>query len=323
MSDLMVHIMLHGLIALVPVTGADGKANHMTALLLDGRQPRDLQCFVPHTPELTIATSNNECIAAGCSVNTNACTCSIEEFQEITLTPDVQPARQAFAVKPESSLPFDQTKATNFAYIGNLGSLGQTLKSGLLDSASAPPPGLLIARMTFPFEAANACSLATRRDEGGDNVHPLNFRKVGELEKANEMSQALAQVFMAHYKLPDDGTGSPKLTVTLSKPGGSSPHAMVLTPGPDGYSIRLENKRAFELLPGDPCDDGVARDFSLYYELAENPPVPEERVIPHVKYTRWKSATELLAPACQGMKEPMSRPVCPIGVYYPATGDVQ
>jgi hypothetical protein len=329
MSSTMVHIMLHGLIVLAPVNGENGQLNHMTALLIDATKPRiDLQCFVPHEALLIVSTSNDDCAKAGCSVNDGLCECNFADFQEISLSPDVQPAADALRGRPENSLPFNQAEATSFAYIGNLANLGQKLRPELLDLDAVPSPNPLIARMTFPFENANACSLATRPDEGGKNVHPLNFRRVGLSEKPREISQALAQVLMAQYQLPDDGTGSPPLTLTLRKPG-ADPRQMILDagvrPGTNDrfYLIRLENKRIFELLPGDPCDDGVARDFGLYYELAENPPPPKERLIPHVKHTRWKGANELLAPACQGMKDPMSRPVCPIGSFYPATGEAQ
>lgn len=330
MSSTMVHIMLHGLIALVPVEGTDGQLNHMTALLVDATEDRiEHRCFVPHEAILTIATSNEECVAAGCSVNDKFCECRFKKFEDISLSPDVQPTVGALDRKPSNSLPFSEQEATNFAYVGNLANLGQKLSLRLLDTNTAPSPNPLIARMKFPFGEVSACSLATRPDEGGKNVHPLNFRRVGKSEKEGEISQALAQVFMASYTLPPDGNETPKLTLTLRKPG-AEPRHMVLRPGilrPGSsdkvYSITLENKRTYELLPGDPCDDGVARDFSLYYDLAEEPPALKERLIPHVKYTRWKGANELSAPACQGMKDPMSRPVCPIGSFYPATGGDQ
>lgn len=321
MSNVAVHIMLHGLMALVPVDGADGHLNHMTALLLDARQPRDIQCFVPHKPTLTFVTSNVECVAAGCSVSSQECTCDLDG-QEITLSPDVQPPGQNLNPAPTTSLPFNREKATDFAYIANLesNSLGQTLNPAFL----APvPPSTLVARMTFPFESAKACSLGTRRDEEGDNVHPMSFRPMGTLEEENEMSQALAQVLMTHYMLPGNGTANPTLTLTLSKFGGADPRSMVLQPGPNGYSISLANMRVFNALPDDPCDDGVGRDFALLYDLAQNPPAWEERKIPHVKYTRWKSAVELFDEHCQGMKDPGSRPICPMGSFYVPEGASQ
>ena len=331
MSSTMVHIMLHGLMALVPVEGSNGQVNHMTALLVDATKARlEHQCFVPHEPILTISTSNEECVAAGCSAgDKDFCECKFKLFEDILLSPDVQPMVATLDRRPVNNLPFSQQEATNFAYIGNLANLGQKLNPRLLDTNTVLSPNPLIARMTFPFKEVNACSLATRPAEGGKNVHPLNFRRVGKEEKPGELSQALAQVFMASYTLPPDGNETPELTLTLRK-SGAEPRKMVLKwgtlrPGSDDkvYSIKLENKRTYELLPGDPCDDGVARDFGLYYDLAENPPVLKERLIPHVKYTRWKGANELLAPACQGMKDPMSRPVCPIGSFYPATGEDQ
>jgi hypothetical protein len=320
MADITVHIMLHGLIALTPINGGNGQLNHMTALLADARQPRQEQCMnVKHIPTVTFRAVNQQCVALGCKVSSDDCTCELD-FDEIKLTPDVQPSSDQIESRLPASLPFDITRATDFNYVANLAStpLGQTLNPEFLGST---PPSALVARMSFPFEVVKACSLATRRDEGSDNVHPMGFRVLGSPEEEGDTTQAVAQMFMAHYTFTQAGPEIPKLTLTLSDFNGGNPRSIDLLPDSlpnDGsiYFIRLENSRA-DLSLGDACDDGIARDFAHLYAFANNPPAWESRKVPHVKYTRWKSAFELLDPECRGPKTPLSRPVCPLGSFFP------
>jgi len=314
MNDLMVHIMLHGLIALAPP--ADGQQNHMTALLVDARQAQpSVQCSASHNPQLTVITSNPECSAAGCKASGQECTCDLD-FEEIALTPDAQPIADPISGHvPTTSLPFSKAKALDFGYAANLAA--KPLNQKLNDNFLQPhPPSGLVARMTFPFESASACALAVRPDEGGDNVHPMSFRPLGQPEREGDWNQAIAQMLMIHYMLPEDGPVLPRLKVTLKKFDDSGDRSMTLIPGIDGYSIQLTNSRSIVPLD-DPCDDGIGRDFAMLYDLAENPPALAHRKVPHVKYTRWKSSAELANDECQGPKEPMSRPVCPIGSFYP------
>jgi hypothetical protein len=311
MNDLMVQIMLHGLIALAPP--ADGQLNHMTALLVDARVKTTDLCSEKHWPQLTVVTSNPECEAADCTVSGQECICTLA-LEEITLTPDAQPDVDPISWQRPASLPFSRTKAMDFSYIVNLAAdpFNQKLDSRFLDPV---PPSGLVARMTFPFEDVHACALAVRPDEGGDNVLPMSFRPMGQTEKEEDRNQAIAQMLMIHYMLPEGQPITP-LKITLKKFDGSGTRSMTLIPGATGYFIQLENSRS--ILPVDhPCDDGIGRDFDLLYKLAENPPAPADRKIPHFKYTRWKSSAELFNDECQSPKDVMSRPVCPIGSFYP------
>ena len=316
MNDLMVQIMLHGLIALAPP--ADGQQNHMTALLVDATETRSLQCFELHKPQLIVITSENECKAAKCKSSGQECTCDLKS-EEVILTPDVQPAKP-LKVEHPIGLPFSRKKALDFGYIANLAAdpINQKLDAKFLAAIPPTGPGGLVARMTFPFLDLSACALAVRHDEAGDNVHEMSFRPLGQPEQEKEHSQAVAQMLMAHYMLPEGEPVLPTLKVTLKKFDGSEERSMNLIPGINGYFIRLENSRS--ILPvDDPCDDGIGRDFAMLYDLAENPPPQAHRKVPHVKYTRWKSSAEFDNDECQGMKDLMSRPVCPIGSFFPVT----
>lgn len=145
------------------------------------------------------------------------------------------------------------------------------------------------------------------------NVHPLSFRKTGDLEKPGDGSQALAQEVMSMLTLPDEAT----VTVTITDFGGGNRRDLRLAPGAEGYRIELTNmrKKEEELLPGDPCDDGVGRDFAFFYELVKDKPAWKDRLLPHVKYTRWKSSKDLGADRCHPIKAPSSRPICPMASF--------
>src|SRR5436853_7451791 len=133
MTSMPIHIFLSGLIALAPDPA--GK-NQLTALLVDVRHPpADLACRAEHHPRLIVQTADADCTAAGCSLPSAQCTCNLDR-EEISLTILPQPlsGTKPLSKRPSRSLPFDDSFATDFGYVANLSSLGQTLKDGLLDT---------------------------------------------------------------------------------------------------------------------------------------------------------------------------------------------
>ena len=314
MSTIPLHIVLQGLIALVPVQ--DGSSNTMTALLVEAHQHARV-CPAVHSPQLTVFTANSQCLAAGCTAAGRQCTCDLSH-QEISI--DIQPVppphRVALNKRPERRLPFDQPSATDFAYVANMDVLGFKLDPRFRDDV-VPPPGLA-ARMRFPFDSVAACSLATRHDERTDNVHPLSFRPLGAEEERNEVSQALAQMVVTTLTIPEDNGSGHAVAVTLRDFSGGNEHTLNLDLVPEGVVLLLSNNRD-ELFRGEPCEDGIGRDFAHFYDLTQNPPPTwEERLVPHVKYTQWKSAADLDSKECQiPVKNPMSLPICPMATFNP------
>jgi hypothetical protein len=321
MSTIPLHIVLQGLIALVPAQ--DGSNNTMTALLVEAHQHPDRACSAVHSPQLTVFTAGSQCLAANCTAAGRKCTCNLSH-QEISI--DIRPVPPSHRVTlnklPESKLPFDQSSATDFAYVANMNLLGFQLDMRFRDDAT-PPPGLA-ARMRFPFDSLAACSLATRPDERVDNVHPLSFRPLGAEEKRNEVSQALAQMVVTTLTIPEDNGSGHAVTVTLRNFDGSNEHTLNLDLVPEGVVLVLSNIRT-ELFRDEPCEDGIGRDFAHFYDLAQNPPQTwEERLVPHVKYTQWKSAADLDAKECQiPVKNPMSLPICPMATFNSLSGGAQ
>ena len=323
----VIHIILHGLIALVPSTDLSGMANHMTALLVDARsQPPGMpsglkECFVPHQSVLTVKVDDSaQCLKAGCTPQgLDNCVCKLDRT-EVSLSPDVSPEKQKLAKLPASSLPFDQQHANDFSYVANMSQppLSQQLDPRFLEPL---PPPALAARMTFTFASITACSLGTRRDEGSANVHPLGFRPLHATEKPGEVSQAMAQQLVASYEISQG-----PLILNLSGFGGGNQRHLTLKPIADSYEIMLVNMRGAKsdgTIPNDVptddiCDDGIGRDFSFFYELVKNPPAWEDRQIPHIKYTRWKSSRDLEVAECNHKTHfPDSHPICAMATFNP------
>ncbi|MFL6261228.1 MAG: hypothetical protein ACJ76Y_16130 [Thermoanaerobaculia bacterium] len=320
-----IHIILHGLIALVPATDPGGVVNHMTALLVDARnEPPGLpsgfkECFVSHQSVLTVKVDDSaQCKQAGCTFEgQDDCVCKLDRT-EISLAPDVDLQKQQLAKLPASSLPFDQQHANDFSYVANMSQppLHQELDPRFLEPL---PPPELAARMTFPFASIAACSLGTRRDEGSENVHPLGFRPLRATEQPGEVNQAMAQRLVASYEISQG-----PLILTLSTFGGGNQRHLTLKPIGDDYEIMLVNMRGAKsdgTIPNDvsvdeACDDGVGRDFAFFYQLVKNPPPWEKRPIPHIKYTRWKSSSDLVVDECSHKTHfPDSHPICAMATF--------
>lgn len=309
MSGIKVEIVIQGLIALSPLFGADG-ANHITALAVDSRQaPPESVCIVEHKPRIKFPTTPQDCTASrtnGCQWDPDSCTCDLDR-QEITLLPDADPNVKIQPQGPPRVLPFsnEEDSGGSFAYVANLSHMGYSLNSTFLEPS---PPSILAARFQFPFESLLACDLSTRPEDLSANVHPLEFRRLGTMAQEDDLCQAAAQTLVAEVTL--DSSIQP-LILRLTKFDGSAEYEFPLI-GPGPIRIDFTNHRPAELPLDDPCDDGVGRDFALFYELVNNPPAWNEREVPHVKYTLRKSFADVNPRRCDEFKTPTSRPICPL-----------
>jgi hypothetical protein len=322
MTSVPVQIILHGLMAVVPLAGPDG-ANHAVALLVEARNnPAHVDCFAQHTPMVTFVTSSTECTAdpgSGCSWAASRCQCELSG-QEIELLPDAEPVKSHLDERPARHLPSDSKMAGNFAYLGNLRQLGSPVDQRFLKPDPLPPAlrAKLAARFRFPFRSLVACNLATRHENGADYVHSLNFRKLNEKEQEGEVSRALAQQVVANVSVPiDDGAGQ-QMVLRLRPLSGNTGSVRTFTLKRSGtVVIQLMNDRPKLANPKDRCDDGIGHDFAFLYELTANPPPWPERKLPHVNYKEFKSFTDLVPDDCKIVKNPESRPICPMGTSYP------
>jgi hypothetical protein len=312
-------IVLQGLIALVP---AEDHSNSMTALLVNAthEEHASMDCSASHSPRLNVYALDSECVAAGCPRITGGCSCDLTgQDVSFEITPKPLVTSSSLSARPRRELPFDAREAADFGYVANMGVLGYRLNKGFL-AEEALPRGLS-GRVRFSFDTVAACSLATRPDENVENVHPLSFRPLRSLEGGSEIIQALSQKVVTKLAIPEGSGERPAVAAKLRNVATGEVRTINLSVFAEGVVVVVSNTRE-ELFADDPCNDGVARDFSHFYDLAENPPDIDKRPIPHVKYTRWKSSANLDPVACiipikPPGKDPISRPICPMATFNP------
>jgi hypothetical protein len=320
MSSIALKVVVHGLIALIP--NQHTPANLMTALLVDGGTASSMpgmDCMLAHHPQLKIlATTPTQCNPANCTVVGNECTCSTDSLRgkllTLTISPTPTPTGQDLAPPIPHSLPETGAEAANFSYVANLSRspFGLTLNQSYLTTT---PPSNLLARMDFPFDQVAACALAKRPDGGLSNVHALSFRKLHTEGLIGETSQALAQMVVARLNIPDGGGTPQKVTLNISNFDGTASTPVDLMAEDDGYLIELSNDST-SLRPDSPCDDGVARHFGRFYDLATTSIPSADRLIPHLRLTQWISADNLEPDLCKAPTfNPTDRPMCPMASF--------
>jgi|GEM_PF-6410637 len=320
MSTTTLTIVLQGLLALVP-NNEPGGVNQMTVLMLDGNHSHGIECMGVHHPKLSIRADNAECVKAGCSAKGGLCICEQALTRKdlwLEIQPQPDPPRQELPKDPPRPIPRNRQEAAELGYVANLAHPPFNLSLNQ-EYLSASPPQNLVSRLRFPFESITACALAKRFDGGEAYVHALGFRLLGNEWEEGETSQAMAERVIASITVPDTGADGPRVTLHLKNLDSADETTIPLLPSdPHVYVINFLNETT-PLLVGHPCDDGIARHFALFYELAQSPPAVENRLIPHVRLTQSKCADALDLPGCEFPTQapPLDRPICPMAIFNP------
>jgi hypothetical protein len=342
-STVFVSIALHGLIALVPVNvgsdgilapggAAEGGANHMAALLVDAHDPgvvdQSIKCIARHDPRLVFSIPDSSVPVCGdlgwCEAlpaplsGPRRCSC-VPVGKKIWLTPESSPEPRTH-FKQWATDDFPPDPKPDFSYFPNLAHFGKHLDPIFLKN-TADPFELerinrdLAARMVFPFDGLTTCALAVRPGEGQqENAHSFGFRKLNELTDSQiQPHQAVAQRLLAKhtYQIAEqplelhmsDLDGHNEVTIMLAQSG--------------NVEIELSNERK-HLELDHPCNDGVGRDFALFYKLATEPELDWTVVpLPHLMPTVARKSDLVEDPACslQPDKGMMSRPVCTMASF--------
>lgn len=321
MSATTLTIVLQGLLALVP-NNEPGGTNQMTVLMLDGNHSHGIECMGVHNPKLVIRADNAKCVQAGCSAAGGLCICEQALTRKdlwLEIQPQPDPPRLELPKDPPRSIPRNRQEAAELGYVANLARHPFNLSLNQQYLLASPPQNL-VSRLRFPFEAITACALAKRFDGGEAYVHALGFRLLGNEWEEGETSQAMAQRAVASVTIPDAGAAGPTVILHLKSLDGAGENTIPLLPsGPHGYVIDFSNDTP-ALPVGHPCDDGIARHFAMFYELAQSPPALKDRLIPHVRLAQPKCADALDLPAqvCDPpILHPLDRPICPLGIFNP------
>jgi len=326
---LIVRIFFQGLIAFVPAP----HQSQMTALLVDSKND-SAQCIALHHAELVFPTADaRKCTDAGCTWANNRCTCEPKR-QTIAVQTKSVPAPTEPGHEPIEALPLTKESASDMAYVVNMSNLG--VGYDILRSAVTGDPGNLVARMAFPYTRITSCDLATDPDTD-DVLHSYDFHPFGAARHG--WNQPLAQGLVVEAEVASGGVS---LVLAPLGTAGGSPVTFDLTPTPCGggqcIDIQLSNMRP-ELRCGDPCNNGIGRDFAFYYDLATVPPPFAQRPIPNIDKSSFGGKVADIQPVICPPRPPScppestssrvttddlhpvsiySHPVCAMAVFYPS-----
>ncbi len=320
MNPITLQIVVHGLVALVPGPAATSGPNHMTALLLDARQPPAHECIQAHHPMLQFrAASTAECGNAHCKVSGTTCMCDEHALAgkqiSLELPPTTEPLTRTWGGSALPELPPSPKDAIDVSYFSGFPPMQPPVK---LNPAflQAQPPAKLLVRMDIPYADVAACALWGRVEDGAKNIHAMSLRALGSESAAGEPFRAIAQMAVATITIPDSEAAKKSVVVHLrsfDSPANVADTTITVQPGTK-ISIELSNDTPSPLKADAPCDDGVARHFALFYDLLDNPPTSwKSRPVPHLRFTHFRNAHDVANTTCDlAQLNPNDRPACPM-----------
>jgi hypothetical protein len=171
------------------------------------------------------------------------------------------------------AIPTTSGERQDFTWVANLKEICPdcTLNPDLF--ASQPPSGLVVAR--FKLRSGNLFTYSVARI--GTKVTPVHFKRLDGQGDESEYSQAIASWVGADVEVTGD---SIDLVETMFN--GDPGRTMHLTPDSNGrIEMAVVNLPAHTppITTGNPSP-GAGKHFELYYDLTENAPAQEERLVP-------------------------------------------
>jgi hypothetical protein len=170
-------------------------------------------------------------------------------------------------------IPTTSTERQDFTWIANLSDVcdGCTLDSSVL--GSDPPEGLVAAR--FHLRSGNVFTYSVARI--GSDVTPVHFKRLDNTGSESPYTQAVATWVAADIEVSGDS-----VEIAEESFGGSPGRTMTLTPDEnDKVEVALLNLPPF-VTPSttSTATPLVGKHFETYYDLTEEPPDAETRLVP-------------------------------------------
>jgi hypothetical protein len=170
-------------------------------------------------------------------------------------------------------IPTTSAQRRDIAWIADLAELcgsGCTLDSDVFD---AVPPSIVAAR--FTIDAGDFYTYSVARL--GSDVTPVSFKRLDGTGSASSYAQAVASWVGVDIEVP--GTS---IQIVETKHDNSTGRTMTLTPDSNGkVEVAVVNLPPF--VPPASVNNAapqVGKHFEMYYELLENPPARETRLVP-------------------------------------------
>lgn len=149
---------------------------------------------------------------------------------------------------------------------------GCTLNSALL--GNNPPANLVAARFKIRNGRVSTFSVIRR----GSNVAPVYYKRLDGTGNASSYVQASASWMVADVEVTGDA-----IEFVEDKFDGTTGRTMKLSPDANGkVEVAVLNLPSFEP-PASPNNDApqVGKHFEIFYELVDNPPAEEQRLVPY------------------------------------------
>lgn len=220
--------------------------------------------------------------------------------------------------QPET-IPSTAAAREDYSWLANFSSIcsGCTLDTSVL--GSNPPANLIAARFKIRNGRVSTFS-AIRR---GSNVAPVIFKRLDGTGSASPYVQAMASWMVADVEVTGDS-----IEFVEDKFDGTSGRTMKLSPDATGkVEVAVLNLPSF-VPPASPNNDApqVGKHFEIFYELLDNPPAKELRLVPYadsaaghpqVSWSLVHPNDQVWSDLLNGLRlnvgrGPYDRPMCPI-----------
>lgn len=170
-------------------------------------------------------------------------------------------------------IPASSSEREDYSWIANLKQLCPSTCTLNSDVFSSAPPNLIAARLHIRNGKVYTYSVARI----GSDVTPVNFKRLDGTGSASSYTQAVASWVGADIEVEGDS-----IEIAESAFSGSSARTMTLEPDENGnVEVAVINLPPF--VPPSTTDNEspqVGKHFELYYDLLDNPPDPETRLVP-------------------------------------------
>jgi len=202
-----------------------------------------------------------------------------------TSDPDLPALSVTTGVRGTEAIPTTATQRSDFGWVADFNTVCPdcTLKS---DLTSTTPPGIVVAR--FKLRSGNLFTYSVARI--GSNVTPVHFQRLDGSGTPSTYCQAVATWVGAEVEVSGDSIDIVE-DLFNSDPGRS----MHLTPDSNGkIELAVVNLPSHTppLTTSNPSPV-AGKHFELYYELADDAPSQEERLVPFAGPTSGTTYSEV------------------------------
>ena len=188
--------------------------------------------------------------------------------------PDLPSLSLRTNVRGTEIIPTTATQRGDYSWLAKLSELCPSCEIDPVNLGTGAPSGIVAARLRL--RSGNVFTYSVARI--GSSVTPVQFKRLDGTGSASSYSQAVATWMGAEITVTGDD-----VEIVESAFDGSSSRSMRLEPNEDGeVEVAILNLPPWVPPATSPRNTtpGVGKHFEMYYELADDPPAMETRLVP-------------------------------------------